>query len=61
MKYIHTFESFVTEGISQEAYSIHSVTQCGQDAAQNFIDDNINKRSQSFSRIMYNKNHAFSK
>ena len=40
MKYIHTFESFVTEGISQEAYSIHSVTQCGQDAAQNFIDDN---------------------
>ena len=28
---------------------------------ENFIDDNINKRSQSFSRIMYNKNHTFSK
>lgn len=26
---------------------------------ENFIDDNINKRSQSFSRIMYNKNYEF--
>ena len=48
MKHIHTFSSFLNEasesaiyeGISQEAYAIHSVTQCGQDAAQNFIDDN---------------------
>ena len=26
--------------VSQEAYIIHTITQCGQDAAQNFIDDN---------------------
>jgi len=26
--------------ISQEAYTIHNITKCGQDAAQNFIDDN---------------------
>ena len=26
--------------VSQEAYVIHSITKCGQDAAQNFIDDN---------------------
>jgi len=26
--------------ISQEAYIIHNITKCGQDAAQNFIDDN---------------------
>ena len=26
--------------ISQEAHTIHVITRCGQDAAQNFIDDN---------------------
>jgi len=26
--------------VSQEAYTIHNITKCGQDAAQNFIDDN---------------------
>lgn len=26
--------------VSEEAYVIHSITKCGQDAAQNFIDDN---------------------
>ena len=40
MKHLHTFESFLNEAVSQEAYSIHSITQCGQDAAQDFIDDN---------------------
>jgi len=48
MKHIQTFESFINEaktevtneGVSQEAYTIHSIVQCGQDAAQNFIDDN---------------------
>jgi len=32
-------ESGLYEGSSTEAYRIHSITQCGQDAAQNFIDD----------------------
>jgi hypothetical protein len=40
VKHIKTFESFLTESVSLEAYMIHSITQCGQDAAQNFIDDN---------------------
>ena len=26
--------------VSQEAYTIHNITKCGQDAAQSFIDDN---------------------
>ena len=40
MKHIHTFESFLNERISDDAYLIHVMTGCGQDAAQNFIDDN---------------------
>lgn len=45
MKHLHTFEEFLNESatneaVSQEAYRIHSITQCGQDAAQDFIDDN---------------------
>ena len=40
MKHIQTFEQFLNEAVSQEAYRIHSITQCGQDAAQDFIDDN---------------------
>jgi hypothetical protein len=34
-----TVES-VKEAASQDAYMIHRLTGCGQDAAQNFIDDN---------------------
>ena len=49
MKNIHTFESFlsenlnestVNEGVSVEAAKIHAMTGCGQDAAQDFIDEN---------------------
>jgi hypothetical protein len=34
-----TVES-VKESSSEDAYTIHRMTGCGQDAAQNFIDDN---------------------
>jgi hypothetical protein len=33
-------ESTVNEGVSVEAVKIHAMTGCGQDAAQNFIDEN---------------------
>ena len=29
-----------SKGVSQEAYTVHSIIQCGQDSAQDFIDDN---------------------
>ena len=40
MKHIQTFESFLNENISQEAAYIHQITGSGQQAAQDFIDDN---------------------
>lgn len=40
MKNIPTFESFINEKISMEAVQIHTILGTGQDAAQNFIDDN---------------------
>ena len=40
MKHITTFENFVNEGLSMDAVYIHQITGSGQDAAQNFIDDN---------------------
>jgi hypothetical protein len=40
MKHITTFENFVNERLSMEAVYIHQITSCGQDSAQNFIDDN---------------------
>jgi hypothetical protein len=33
-------KTILKEAVSQEAHIIHTITQCGQDAAQNFIDDN---------------------
>jgi hypothetical protein len=36
----HSFDSVVEGDISQEAFTIHSITKSGQDAVQNFIDDN---------------------
>jgi hypothetical protein len=30
----------INEGVSEDAVYIHQITGCGQDAAQNFIDDN---------------------
>ena len=30
----------INEGVTPEAARIHSLTNCGQDAAQDFIDDN---------------------
>jgi len=40
MKHIKLFEDFISEAVSQDAHYVHIVTGCGQDAAQNFIDDN---------------------
>ena len=40
MKKIKLFEDFISEAVSQDAHYVHIVTGCGQDAAQNFIDDN---------------------
>lgn len=40
MKHIKLFEEFLNESVSMEAVYIHSITGSGQDAAQNFIDDN---------------------
>ena len=39
MKTIPTFEKFVNESASHDAFVIHTLVGCGQDAAQNFIDD----------------------
>lgn len=33
-------KSSLSEGVSVEAAQLHAMTSCGQDAAQNFIDDN---------------------
>ena len=33
-------EASLKEGVSVEAAQLHAMTNCGQDAAQNFIDDN---------------------
>jgi len=40
MKHIKLFEEFMSEGVSMEAVYIHGITRSGQDAVQNFIDDN---------------------
>jgi|GEM_PF-1490752 len=40
MKYIKLFEEFTNEGISMDAVLIHQIIGSGQDATQNFIDDN---------------------
>jgi chromosome segregation ATPase len=40
MKHIKLFEDFINEAISVDAAYVHQITRCGQDAAQNFIDDN---------------------
>jgi putative intracellular protease/amidase len=40
MKHIKLFEDFINEAISVDATYVHQITGCGQDAAQNFIDDN---------------------
>lgn len=40
MKHIKLFEEFLNERLSMEAVYIHQITGCGQDSAQNFIDDN---------------------
>ena len=42
MKKISTFEEFVNESNSNQAYSLHRMTSCGQNAAQNFIENNPN-------------------
>jgi hypothetical protein len=40
MKNLHTYKEFLTESqIDKDAYTIHAMTACGQNAAQNFIDD----------------------
>lgn len=33
-------ESATNEGLSDEAITLHAMLRCGQDSAQNFIDDN---------------------
>ena len=40
MKKVKLFEDFVGERLSMDAVYIHQITGSGQDAAQNFIDDN---------------------
>lgn len=40
MKHIQLFEEFINEGLSMDAVYIHQITGCGQNSAQNFIDDN---------------------
>jgi len=40
MKHIKLYRDFVNEEISEEAVYIHQIIDCGQEAAQNFIDDN---------------------
>jgi hypothetical protein len=40
MKHIKEFSEFINERLSMEAVYIHQITSCGQDSAQNFIDDN---------------------
>ena len=38
--WLPAYESKINEAVSQEAHYVHQITGCGQDAAQNFIDDN---------------------
>ena len=40
MKKVKLFEKFISESVSMEAVYIHSMTGSGQQAAQDFIDDN---------------------
>lgn len=41
MKHVKLYEEFLNEAsVSQEAFKIHVITRNGQDAVQNFIDDN---------------------
>ena len=40
MKKVKLFEEFIGERLSMDAVYIHQITGCGQDSAQNFIDDN---------------------
>jgi len=40
MKHVKLYEEFFNESVSMDAVYIHQITNCGQDAAQNFIDDN---------------------
>jgi len=40
MKKVKLFEEFISETLSMDAVYIHQITGSGQDAAQNFIDDN---------------------
>lgn len=56
MKHIKLFEQFIGESISDEAVFIHSATGCGQDAAQNFIDDNNLDAKKIVDYIKQNKN-----
>ena len=39
MKHVKLYEEF-NESVSMDAVYIHQITGCGQNAAQNFIDDN---------------------
>jgi hypothetical protein len=39
MKKVKLFEEFISETLSMDAVYIHQITGCGQNAAQNFIDD----------------------
>ncbi len=59
MKHLHTFESFLNEGISDEAMKIHAITGCGQNAAQDFIDDNSISGEKLLDYLQKNPNSKF--
>ena len=59
MKYLPTFENFLNEGISDEAIKIHAITGCGQNAAQDFIDDNRIRGEKLLDYLQRNPNSKF--
>ena len=59
MKHLQTFESFLNEGISDEAMKIHAIIGCGQNKAQDFIDDNDISGEKLLDYLQKNPNSKF--
>jgi hypothetical protein len=57
MKHIELYENFLNEKLSMEAVYIHQITRSGQNAIQDFIDDNDIDAEKLAAYVKANKDH----